>query len=157
MSEKGNNQSSQSNADPSQMSQSDGHVSLQSDDILQQCSNDAAASHYNMQPQKVLTVTESIASEAQPSEIETDTNPTATDFDVEDKTPPLITPEVPMEKSDGGELEEKIVKKTILKIYSENDLQKVPKRSRKWCQEGLKIEIWGVKMDTRSDLRTHSV
>ena len=110
MSEKGNNQSSQSNADPSQMSQSDGHVSLQSDDILQQCSNDAAASHYNMQPQKVLTVTESIASEGQPSEIETDTNPTATDFDVEDKTPPLITPEVPMEKSDGGELEEKIVK-----------------------------------------------
>ena len=44
-----------------------------------------------------------------------------------------------------------------MKTYSENDAKKVPKGSQKGCQEGLKIEILGEKMDTRSDLSTHSV
>ena len=45
----------------------------------------------------------------------------------------------------------------MLKTYSENDAKKVPKGSQKGCQEGLKIEILGAKMGTRSDLSTHSV
>ena len=56
-----------------------------------------------------------------------------------------------------AQIREKINKKTMLKTYSENDAKKVPKGSQKGCQEGLKIEILGVKMDTRSDLSTHSV
>ena len=45
----------------------------------------------------------------------------------------------------------------MLKTYSENDVKKVPKGSQKGCQEASKIEFFGVKKDTRSDLSTHSV
>ena len=45
----------------------------------------------------------------------------------------------------------------MLKTYSENDAKKVPKGSQKGCQEASKIEFFGERMGTRSDLSTHSV
>ena len=44
----------------------------------------------------------------------------------------------------------------MLKTYSESDAKKVPKGNQKGCQETSKIEFFGAKKGTRSDLSTHS-
>ena len=45
----------------------------------------------------------------------------------------------------------------MLKIHSENYAKNVPKWSQKGCQEGLKIEIFGGKIGTRSDISSYFV
>ena len=45
----------------------------------------------------------------------------------------------------------------MLKIHIENDAKNVPKWSQKGCQEGLKIEVFGGKMGTRSDISSYFV
>ncbi len=47
--------------------------------------------------------------------------------------------------------------KIKLKITSENDAKKEAKRTPQGCQEGLKIDMLGANIDTKSDLSTHSV